>query len=70
MNVANILYERGALSRTSLARIGGYDFENVELPAREHEQELFNQSDLPEYPLMPFTDQAPGVDEDDEEVQE
>lgn len=67
MSAAQALYEIGALSRTSFAKIGGYDFENVELPAREHEQELFDESDLPEYPLLPFTDQAPGT-EDTEEV--
>lgn len=69
MNVAQALYEVGALSRTTFSRIGGYDFENVELPARLYEQELFEKYDLPEYPMMPFTNQAPGMEET-EEVEE
>lgn len=63
MNVANLLYERGVLSRTSLARLGGFDFENIELPMREHELTLFENTELPEYPLMPFTNQAPGMED-------
>ena len=65
MTVAQALYEVGALSRSSFAKIGGYDFENVELPAREYEQALFDASELPEYPLLPFTDQAPDEDTDE-----
>lgn len=58
IRISDLLYERGVLSKSTLARLGGFDFEGTELPARERETEFFNNSDVPEFPLMPFTNQA------------
>lgn len=54
MEVADLVYQRGALSKKTLANVAGFNFEDVELPQRVLEQEWFEDADLPEYPLMPF----------------
>lgn len=54
LEVADKVYERGALSKTTLARLAGFDFENAELPQRVKEQEWFKKLDIDEYPAMPF----------------
>lgn len=63
LEVADIIYERGALSKTTLARLGGFDFESEELPLRVKEGELFKSLDIDEYPAMPF-DKPEGADTD------
>lgn len=55
IEIADLLYQRGAIAKSTLARLGGFDYEGVELPMREHEQELIEESGLTEFPLMPFT---------------
>jgi len=55
IEIADLLYQRGAVAKSTLARLGGFDYEGVELPMREHEQELIEEAGLPEFPLMPFT---------------
>jgi hypothetical protein len=75
-SIADMIYERGGLSKETLARIGGFNFEDEELPQRVREGQLFNELDIPEYPLMPFTNQAggdnapSGADNDDETNQD
>lgn len=58
LTVADKLYERGVLSKTALARTGGFDFESEELPQRIVEQKWIDEAGIPEFPLMPFTNQA------------
>lgn len=54
MEVADLVYQRGALSKKTLADIGGFNFEDVELPQRILEREWFEENNLEEYPLMAF----------------
>ena len=54
MEVADLVYQRGALSKKTLANIAGFNFEDVELPQRLLERDWFEQNDLEEYPLMAF----------------
>lgn len=58
LGVADILYERGVLSKTTFGRLGGFDFERTELPMRVREQELLKAAGIPELPEMPFTKQT------------
>lgn len=65
MQVADLVYQRGALSKKTLANIGGFDFENNELPQRILEKEWFDENSLEEYPLMAFDDNPEGSTDTD-----
>jgi hypothetical protein len=59
IEIADILYQRGAIAKSTLARLGGFDYENVELPMRVEETERLKSLDLDEFPLMPYTATPP-----------
>jgi hypothetical protein len=57
--IAATLYDKGALSLTSLAGTAGYNF-NDELEKKSNERDLMKKFDIPEFPALPFSPQ-PGV---------
>ena len=64
IEIADLLYQRGAIAKSTLARLGGFDYEGTELPMREYEQKLIEASGLTEFPLMPFTANPDGENND------
>jgi len=57
--ISDILYQRGAISKSTFAKLGGFDFEHVELPARVHEDKLIKTAGITEFPLLPYSENPP-----------